>query len=163
MLTDTENMACPEERGDFGTVDEASRYETFSEEETFRLGEKIAKSALPGVYALEGDLGAGKTVFAKGFAAGLGISENITSPTFTIMQVYDAGEKKLYHYDAYRIEDPEELEEIGYTDYFYGDGICLVEWAGNIASYLPEHYTCILIDRDNDRGFDYRRITVKDI
>ena len=139
-------------------------FESFSESETYQFGKKIAEeNEGSGVFVLEGDLGAGKTVFAKGFASGLGITETVTSPTFTIMQVYEGKGRTLYHYDAYRIEDPTELEEIGYTDYFYGDGVCLIEWAGNIASYLPEHYTCISIEREEDKGFDYRKITVKKI
>ncbi len=139
-------------------------YESFSADDTFELGLRFGKETAPGtVITLEGDLGAGKTVFAKGFAKGLGISEHVTSPTFTIMQIYDEGRIPLYHYDAYRIEDPEEMEEIGYTDYFYGDGVCLIEWAGNIEEFLPEHITKISVDRDNDKGFDYRRITVTKI
>ncbi len=139
-------------------------YESYSRDDTFAFGKKIAEETdSPGVFVLEGDLGAGKTVFAKGFAQGLGIAETVTSPTFTIMQVYEGPGRTLYHYDAYRIEDPAELEEIGYTDYFYGDGICLIEWAGNIVSYLPEHYTCVAIERDENKGPDYRKITVKKI
>ena len=137
------------------------KYETFSSDETFELGVKFGEKAEAGsVYSLDGDLGAGKTVFAKGFAKGLGITENVSSPTFTIMQIYEGGRLELYHYDAYRIEDPMEMEEIGYTDYFYGKGTCLIEWADNIREYLPEHITTISIERDNDKGFDYRRITV---
>lgn len=138
--------------------------ESFSAEDTHELGVRFGKEAKPGsVYTLEGDLGAGKTVFAKGFAEGLGISENVTSPTFTIMQIYEGGRIPLYHYDAYRIEDPAEMEEIGYTDYFYGDGACLIEWACNIEEFLPEHITRISVERDNEKGFDYRKITVTNI
>ncbi len=136
-------------------------YESFSREETFELGKRFGESAGSGeVYSLAGDLGAGKTVFAKGFAAGLGISEEVTSPTFTIMQIYEGGRLDLYHYDAYRIEDPEEMEEIGYSDYFFGNGVCLIEWAENIEDYLPDHIKVVTIERDNEKGFDYRRITV---
>ncbi len=139
-------------------------YETASEEETFEIGRQFGLAAQVGsVFALEGDLGAGKTVFAKGFAAGLGITEVISSPTFTILQIYDSGRLELYHYDAYRIEDPSEMEEIGYTDYFYGEGTCLVEWPGNIAEYFPDHYTKISIEKDLEKGFDHRRITVTEI
>lgn len=139
-------------------------YETSSEEETYEIGRKFGEGAQAGsVFALEGDLGAGKTVFAKGFAAGLGITEVISSPTFTILQIYDSGRLELYHYDAYRIEDPSEMEEIGYADYFYGEGTCLVEWPGNIAEYFPEHYTKITIEKDFEKGFDHRRITVTEI
>ena len=139
-------------------------YETASEEETFEIGRQFGLAAQVGsVFALEGDLGVGKTVFAKGFAAGLGITEVISSPTFTILQIYDSGRLELYHYDAYRIEDPSEMEEIGYTDYFYGEGTCLVEWPGNIAEYFPDHYTKISIEKDLEKGFDHRRITVTEI
>ncbi|MBO7355306.1 MAG: tRNA (adenosine(37)-N6)-threonylcarbamoyltransferase complex ATPase subunit type 1 TsaE [Lachnospiraceae bacterium] len=139
-------------------------YETSSEEETYEIGRRFGEGAQAGsVFALEGDLGAGKTVFAKGFAAGLGITEVISSPTFTILQIYDSGRLELYHYDAYRIEDPSEMEEIGYADYFYGEGTCLVEWPGNIAEYFPEHYTKITIEKDLEKGFDHRRITVTEI
>ena len=138
--------------------------EVHSVEETWALAREVAATLKPGdVVCLEGDLGAGKTVFAKGFAKGLGISENVTSPTFTIMQIYEDGRIPLYHYDAYRIDDPGEMEEIGYTDYFYGDGACLIEWACNIEEFLPEHYSKISVERDNDKGFDYRKITVTKI
>lgn len=139
-------------------------YESFSADDTFELGLRFGRVTEPGtVITLEGDLGAGKTVFAKGFAKGLGIEEHVTSPTFTIMQIYDGGRLPLYHYDAYRIDDPTEMEEIGYTDYFYGDGVCLIEWACNIEEFLPEHMIRISVERDNDKGFDYRRITVTKI
>ncbi|MCR4792770.1 MAG: tRNA (adenosine(37)-N6)-threonylcarbamoyltransferase complex ATPase subunit type 1 TsaE [Lachnospiraceae bacterium] len=139
----------------------SEKYETTSADETFELGKKFGSEAVAGsVYALDGDLGAGKTVFAKGFAEGLGITENVCSPTFTILQIYEGGRLELYHYDAYRIEDPSEMEEIGYTDYFYGDGTCLVEWPGNISEFLPDHYTMICIVRDPEKGFDNRKITV---
>ncbi|MCR5441174.1 MAG: tRNA (adenosine(37)-N6)-threonylcarbamoyltransferase complex ATPase subunit type 1 TsaE [Lachnospiraceae bacterium] len=141
-----------------------TEYESFSEDETFGIGKEYGKKARPGsVFSLEGDLGVGKTVFAKGFAEGLGITETVNSPTFTIMKVYEGGRLDLYHYDAYRIEDPSEMEEIGYTDYFYGEGTCLIEWACNIEEYLPEHFTKISIEKDPEKGFDYRRITVSEI
>ena len=144
-----------------GKMQSSDTYITKSADETFELGRKFGSEAEAGsVFALDGDLGAGKTVFAKGFAAGLGITENVSSPTFTILQIYDSGRLELYHYDAYRIEDPSEMEEIGYTDYFYGEGTCLVEWPGNISEYFPEHYTKITIEKEPEEGFDYRRITV---
>lgn len=145
-----------------GFSKEITKYETFSEEETFRLGESLARDAQPGqVFALNGDLGAGKTVFTKGMAAGLGIRENVNSPTFTIAQVYEEGRLPFYHFDVYRIGDIEEMEEIGYEDYFYGNGICLVEWAGLIRELLPEHTVWITIEKDLERGFDYRRIVLE--
>ncbi len=136
-------------------------YETQNEKETFEIGYQLAKESKPGdIYCLLGDLGVGKTVFSKGFATGLGITEPITSPTFTIVQVYE-GEKPLYHFDMYRIEDEDELEMIGYEDYFYGKGICLVEWANNVESVIPKEAKWITIEKDLDKGFDYRKITIK--
>lgn len=143
------------------TAEKGMQYETFSEEETFRLGESLARGARAGqVFALNGDLGVGKTVFTKGMAAGLGIRENVNSPTFTIVQEYEGGRLPFYHFDVYRIGDIEEMEEIGYEDYFYGNGICLVEWAELIRELLPEHTVWITIEKDLERGFDYRKIFV---
>ena len=137
------------------------RMETFSAEETFAVGEEIGRNAKPGeVYTLTGDLGAGKTVLAQGIARGLGIVEPVNSPTFTIMQVYEEGRIPLYHFDVYRIGDIEEMDEIGYEDYFYGDGVSIIEWADLIRELLPEHYCGIRIEKDPERGFDYRRISV---
>lgn len=136
--------------------------ETFSEQETLELGKKLAQEAQPGqVFSLVGDLGAGKTVFTKGMAEGLGITEPVSSPTFTIVQVYEEGRMPFYHFDVYRIGDPEEMDEIGYEDYFYGQGICLVEWANLIGELMPEDTIHITIEKDLERGFDYRRITIE--
>lgn len=135
--------------------------ETYSEQETFLFGKKLAEEARPGqVYSLEGDLGVGKTVFTKGMAAGLGITEPVNSPTFTIVQIYEEGRMPFYHFDVYRIGDPEEMEEIGYEDYFYGTGICLVEWANLIEELMPEDTIRITIEKNLEKGFDYRKITV---
>ncbi|WP_343210440.1 tRNA (adenosine(37)-N6)-threonylcarbamoyltransferase complex ATPase subunit type 1 TsaE [Anaerolentibacter hominis] len=136
-------------------------YESFEPSMTYELGRKLAEEAAgPGVYCLNGDLGVGKTVFTQGFAGGLGIEEPVNSPTFTILQEYQGGRMPFYHFDVYRIGDVEEMEEIGYEDCFYGSGICLIEWAELIEDILPEHYTDILIEKDLDRGFDYRRIII---
>ena len=138
--------------------------ETRSPEETFILGKKIGEAALPGqVYTLNGDLGVGKTVFTQGVAAGLGITEAVSSPTFTIVQVYEEGRLPFYHFDVYRIGDIEEMEEIGYDDYFFGQGICLIEWAKLIREILPENRISVTIEKDLDKGFDYRRITIEEI
>ena len=135
--------------------------ETNSAEETFALGKALGEKASPGqVYTLDGDLGTGKTVFTQGVAAGLGITEAISSPTFTIIQEYDTGRLPLYHFDVYRIGDIEEMEEIGYDDYFFGEGICLIEWADLIREILPEHVIRITIEKDLEKGFDYRKITI---
>ena len=135
--------------------------ETRSPEETYELGRKIGLQARPGqVYTLTGDLGVGKTVFTQGVAAGLGITEPVSSPTFTIVQVYEEGRLPFYHFDVYRIGDIEEMEEIGYDDYFFGQGICLIEWADLIEEILPENLIKIRIEKDLEKGFDYRKITV---
>ena len=135
--------------------------ESFSAEDTFRIGYETGKNAKPGdIYALHGDLGVGKTVFTKGLATGLGIEEAVNSPTFTILQIYDTGRLPLYHFDGYRIEDPEEMEEVGFDDYVYGDGVCLIEWAGRIEEILPEETIWVKIEKDLEKGLDYRRITV---
>lgn len=135
--------------------------ESRSEQATREFGKKLGQEALPGqVYTLIGDLGVGKTVVTQGLAEGLGITEPVNSPTFTIVQIYEESRIPLYHFDVYRIGDAEEMEEIGYEDYFYGDGVCLIEWANLIEEILPEHYTEIRIEKDLEQGFDYRRITV---
>ena len=135
--------------------------ETGTPEETFDLGFKLGQEAEAGqVYCLEGDLGVGQTVFAQGFAKGLGIAEAVNSPTFTILQSYEEGRLPFYHFDVYRIADVEEMDEIGYEDCFYGDGVSLVEWPGRIREIIPENAVWISIEKDVERGFDYRRITV---
>ena len=137
--------------------------ETFSAEETYTLGKKLGEQAKPGqVYTLIGDLGVGKTVFTQGVADGLCITEPINSPTFTIVQIYEEGRMPFYHFDVYRIGDVEEMDEIGYEDYFYGEGICLIEWANLIEEILPESYTQITIEKDLAKGFDYRRIIIEE-
>lgn len=137
-------------------------YETYSAEETKELGRKIGRQAHPGsVCALIGDMGVGKTVFAQGIAQGLGVSAPICSPTFTIVQVYEDGRMPFYHFDVYRIADPEEMEEIGYEEYFYGNGFTLAEWADLIPELMPPGYQKITIEKDPEKGFDYRRISVE--
>lgn len=138
--------------------------ESFSPEDTFRVGEQLAKDARPGdIYTLDGDLGVGKTIFTKGMAKGLGIEEPVTSPTFTILQEYESGRLPLYHFDVYRIGDPEEMDEIGYEDYFYGNGLVMIEWANLIEEILPPVRTEIIIEKDLEKGFDYRKITMKEV
>lgn len=143
-------------------LEEKQVKDSFSEKETFQIAKELAENAKAGeVYCLSGDLGVGKTVFTKGFAAGLGITEPVSSPTFTIVQIYEEGRLPLYHFDVYRIEDIEEMEEIGYEDCFYGEGVCLIEWAELIKEILPGKQKKIKIEKDLDKGFDYRRITIK--
>ena len=138
--------------------------ETNSPEETFALGEKIGTEAQPGqLYTLIGDLGVGKTVLTQGIAKGLGIEEPICSPTFTIVQVYEEGRMPVYHFDVYRIGDIEEMDEIGYEDYFYGQGLTMVEWANLIEEILPDSYQQITIEKDPEKGFDYRKITIEEV
>ena len=133
-----------------------------SPEETFALGKMLGGQSRAGtVFTLTGDLGAGKTVFAQGFAAGLGIGEPVNSPTFTILQIYEGGRLPFYHFDVYRIADVEEMDEIGYEDCFYGEGVCLIEWADMIEEILPESRIRITITKDPERGFDHRSISVK--
>lgn len=135
--------------------------ETFSAGETFALGQKIGRMAKAGeVYTLIGDLGVGKTVFTQGVADGLGIKEQVNSPTFTIMQVYEEGRMPFYHFDVYRIGDIREMDELGYEEYFYGDGVCLVEWANLIEEIMPCDHSQIMIEKDLEKGFDYRRISL---
>lgn len=137
-------------------------WESRSAADTFAYGKSLGERAAVGeIYTLVGDLGVGKTVFAQGFAAGLGIMEPVNSPTFTILQSYDEGRLPLYHFDVYRIGDVEEMEEIGYEDCFYGEGVCLIEWAELIREILPEGCIRITIEKDLSKGFDYRRITIE--
>ncbi len=135
--------------------------DSFSEKDTSNLGIELAKKVKPGdIILLDGDLGVGKTVFTKGFGKGLGIKDVINSPTFTILKSYEDGRIPLYHFDVYRIEDISEMDEIGYEDYFYGDGVCMIEWAVNIMELIPENAIRVKIEKDIDKGFDYRKITI---
>ena len=135
--------------------------ESLCADDTFAFGKKLGEAAEPGtVYTLVGDLGVGKTVLTQGLAEGLRISDAVNSPTFTIVQIYEEGRIPLYHLDVYRIGDISEMDEIGYEDYFYGDGGCLIEWANLIEELLPERYVEIRIEKNLEKGFDYREITV---
>lgn len=138
--------------------------ETFSSKETYEFGKQIGENASKGeIYCLNGELGVGKTVFTQGFAAGLGITEPVSSPTFTIIQVYSEGRIPLYHFDVYRIADIEEMEEIGYEEYFYGSGVCLIEWSNLISDILPENVISIQIEKEVHKGYDYRKIQMRRI
>ena len=137
--------------------------ETYSTGETFALGRQIGQQAEAGeIYTLIGDLGVGKTVLTQGVAAGLGFEERVNSPTFTFVQIYEEGRLPFYHFDVYRIGDVEEMEEVGYEDCFYGEGVCLIEWADLIEEILPREHRRITIEKDLSKGFDYRRITIED-
>lgn len=136
--------------------------ESYSAEDTFELGRDIGVQAAGGdIYVLNGDLGVGKTVFTQGLAEGLGIDEPINSPTFTIVQEYDEGRLPFYHFDVYRIGDVSEMDEIGYEEYFYGEGVTLIEWGNLIEELIPNNARYITIEKDLDKGFDYRRITIE--
>ena len=136
-------------------------YETNGAEETFEVGMRLAKEAKAGdIYCLDGDLGTGKTVFSQGFAAGLGIKEAVNSPTFTIVCEYEEGRLPLYHFDVYRIGDVEEMDELGYEEYFYSDGVCLIEWSTLIQEIIPDNAIEIVIEKNLEKGFDYRKITI---
>lgn len=137
-------------------------YETLNEKETYTLGFELAKKSKAGdIYCLDGDLGVGKTVFTAGFAKGLEIETPICSPTFTILQTYEEGRLPLYHFDVYRIADPDEMEEIGFDEYAFGSGVCIIEWGRQIEDILPEKTKFITIEKDLEKGFDYRKITIE--
>ncbi len=138
--------------------------ESFSAQDTFDIGKILAENSKAGdVYCLYGDLGTGKTVFSQGFGAGLEIYEPISSPTFTILKQYGGGRLPFYHFDVYRIGSDDEMDEIGYYDLIDGDGVCLIEWADLIRDILPQHYCRVTIEKDSEKGFDYRRITIERI
>ena len=139
------------------------KIETFSAEETYKIGEQMGRKAKAGdVICLIGDLGVGKTVFTQGFAAGLGITEPVSSPTFTIVQTYDEGRIPFYHFDVYRIGDEDEMFDIGFDEYVDGDGVCLIEWAELIKGIIPENAVSIKITKDLSKGLDYRKIEVEE-
>jgi tRNA threonylcarbamoyladenosine biosynthesis protein TsaE len=135
-------------------------FESYSAEETRKFGIRMGQEATQGtIYCLIGDLGVGKTVFTKGLAEGLGIDEHITSPTFTIVNEYE-GNLSFYHFDVYRIADLDEMDEIGYEEYFFGQGVCLIEWANLIEPLIPDSAVWIEIQKDLYRGEEYRKIIV---
>lgn len=137
-------------------------YESYSEKDTLLLSKQLGANAKPGdIYCLIGDLGVGKTLFSKGFSEGMRINEPITSPTFTIVHEYEA-DIPLYHFDVYRLSGPDEMEEIGYEEYFYGDGVCLVEWANIVEDIIPKEAVYIYIEKDLEKGLNYRKITVQE-
>jgi tRNA threonylcarbamoyladenosine biosynthesis protein TsaE len=136
-------------------------YESFSPKDTFDIASKIGDTALAGqIYCLNGDLGNGKTLFAKGFAKGLLVQEEITSPTFTLLNEYTSGKYPFYHFDVYRINDISEMEETGYEDYFYSNCICLIEWASLVEEIIPKCAITITIEKNTQISEDYRIITI---
>lgn len=138
--------------------------ESFCKEDTYNIGMLLGKNAQAGqTFCIYGDLGVGKTIISQGFAKGLGIDDVVNSPTFTIVKEYDSGRLPMYHFDVYRIGDIDEMEEIGFNDMIYGEGVCLIEWADLIEELLPEHYTKIQIEKNLEKGTDYRRIMIETI
>lgn len=136
-------------------------YESTSAEMTAELGRRIGRALNPGdIICIDGNLGVGKTVFTQGVAEGLGITESVCSPTFTLVQEYYEGRIPLYHFDVYRISGPWDMDDLGYEDYFYGDGVCMIEWGSMIEELLPPETIYIKIEKDLEKGFDYRRITI---
>lgn len=136
-------------------------FESTSSEMTFDFAKKIGENLKRGdVLCLDGDLGVGKTVFTKGVAAGLGIKDDVSSPTFTLIQEYYGGRLPLYHFDVYRIDGQWDMDDLGYEEYFYGEGVCLVEWGSMIKELFPENTIYVRIEKDLEKGFDYRKITV---
>ena len=143
-------------------LSDSTIYESNSREETLEVARKLAEKAFPGqVICLNGDLGVGKTVFAQGFGNALGIVEPMASPTFTILKEYHEGRLPLYHFDVYRISDVDEMEETGFFDFINGDGVTLIEWAELIEDIIPEDSVQVNIEKDPEKGFDYRRIIVR--
>ena len=133
---------------------------TYSAAETRALGEELSASLKPGdVVVLRGELGAGKSELTRGIAKGLGVTENVTSPSFTILNVYESGRCPLYHFDWYRLESEDELYELGMEEYLGGDGIAVVEWAERCPDAVPEGATEIRIEIE---GEEKRAITVSD-
>lgn len=155
MCAVTEDLQCSEDKYLIESID------SYSSRETYEFARKLGEEATEGmIFCLNGDMGVGKTVFAQGFAAGLGITEPVNSPTFTIMQAYPEGRLTLYHFDVYRIADIEEMDEIGYEDCFFGEGVCLIEWSELIEEIIPQDAVKIWIEKDLKKGTEYRKISV---
>ncbi len=133
---------------------------TVSVEETMEIGRKIGKKIGQGMtICLTGDLGTGKTHFAKGLAEGLGITDNITSPTFTIVNEYHEGRIPFYHLDVYRVNDIDEILQVGFEEYVYGQGVTLIEWADMIEPILPDEFIHVKIEKTQNEN--ERKITLK--
>lgn len=134
---------------------------TITPEDTFNFACEFAKNLKPGdVICMYGDLGAGKTLFAQGIAKGLGVTDSVNSPTFTIVNEYN-GNVPFYHFDVYRISDPDEMYEIGFEEYVYGGGVCLIEWAELIEDILPDNCIKVSIYRDESNPESGRNIVIE--
>jgi len=130
-------------------------------EETLLLGKKIGEAADKGdIFCLDGDIGSGKTHLTKGIALGLGINENITSPTFTIVNEYDSGRIKLNHFDVYRVNDPDEIYAIGFDEYIFSDAVSVIEWAEYIETLIPKDYVHITINKVPEEGENLTLINI---
>ncbi len=139
-------------------------YNSNSPKETENIAKAFSKELEAGdVVCLNGDLGTGKTAFVQGLVKALGYAEPISSPTFTIVNCYEGADLPIYHFDVYRIEDPDEMYEIGYEEYVYGDGISLIEWSEKIKDILPCHRYEIEIEKDYSKHEDYRKISIERI
>lgn len=132
-----------------------------SVEQTEKLGIQLGKMAKAGdIICLIGDLGTGKTHLTKGIAKGLGINDYITSPTFNIVNEYSGSGLKLYHFDVYRVNDPEEIAAIGFDEYIFGDGLTVIEWANYIEELIPENNITITLEKLPALGVDFRKVTI---
>lgn len=131
-------------------------------EETLNIGKQVGSLVKPGdIICLTGDLGTGKTHMSKGIAEGLGITEHITSPTFNIVNEYHSGRLNLYHFDVYRVNDPDEIYAIGFDEYIFGNGVSLIEWANYIEEIIPNEYLYINIKKIPEKGENFRKITIE--
>ncbi len=138
-------------------------FETYSEAETINIAKNFAKTLKSGdIVTFVGDLGAGKTAFTKGVAQGLGVLDSVTSPTFTIVNQYDGEALTLFHFDAYRLENVTAADCDWLDDYFFSDGVCLIEWAENIKDVLPKGFKTVTIEKDISLGENYRKITIEE-
>jgi len=135
--------------------------ETFSSDNTKQVGFNLGKKAKKNdVFCLTGNLGVGKTVFSKGFAQGLLLEEDITSPTFTIVNEYKNGRLPFYHFDVYRLESSDDIFDLGFDEYIFGDGVCLVEWAEIIKEAIPQNAVWVTIEKNLSKGENYRLIKI---
>ena len=136
-------------------------FESFSTDDTQKIAKNLAENAQAGhIYALDGELGAGKTAFSKGFAKGLGIVRDISSPTFAIINEYTCGRLPLYHFDVYRLQSSDDFFDAGLDDYFYAGGVSLIEWSQIVKDALPPHTTYIKIEKDFEKGENFRRVII---
>ncbi len=131
-------------------------------EKTMEIGRQLGEKCNAGdIFCLIGDLGTGKTHFTKGLAEGLGVTDYITSPTFTIVNEYESGRLKLYHFDVYRVNDPDEIYAIGFDEYIFSDGVSIIEWANYIEELIPEEYIKVTLEKLPEKGEEFRKIIIE--